>query len=236
MDKIVNDILIKLAKKKEQTGDKELALELIKHVKEKCDFCGKNAGAMKRRGKTACEACGKIVQCSLKGCRVKAAFGEMVKHNGKPFCCNKCVKSYVNGLKNIKKAQFNEFSGDKEFEGEAFSDYPGEEAMLRSDEFNQGPKQAIELDQWHASALKDMVKNGDSPTFDELYHAKDKTEALNKIRGKDSDSIKAIFGGHYHIVPHNKLSDWPRVGYVWMVEDEHTGLPRTWKTNYDSSG
>ena len=80
-----------------------------------------------------------------------------------------------------------------------------------------------------------MVKDDNCPTFDELYDAKNSHEALNKIKGRDTDAIKAIFGGHYKAVPSEKINSWPLKGYVWMIEDEDTGLPITWKTNYDSS-
>ena len=83
----VKDILVKLAEKEALNGNQDFAYNLVVLADSgKCKGCGK-----KSEGKM-CSKCAKPTACSLKGCDVKKAFGEMIKEGDKCYCCGGCAK------------------------------------------------------------------------------------------------------------------------------------------------
>lgn len=90
----INNILNKLAEKEALKGNQDYAYNFVVLASSgKCKGCdAKCDGEM-------CSACSKKVECDLKGCNVKKAVGEMVKHGDKYYCCDGCVKKDSKSIK-----------------------------------------------------------------------------------------------------------------------------------------
>jgi hypothetical protein len=82
----VKSVLAKLAEKEALKGNQEFAYNLVVLAETgKCKGCGtKCEGSM-------CSKCSKVTSCSLAGCDVKKAYGEMVKKGEKCYCCEGCA-------------------------------------------------------------------------------------------------------------------------------------------------
>jgi hypothetical protein len=90
----------------------------------------------------------------------------------------------------------------------------------------------IELDQWHGSTLSQMIRQGQSQTFNEIWLGQD---PLGDINGHDTDAIKMIFGGS--IMKRENVAEdrVPSIGTMWFTCDAN-GYPELYKYRYDSSG
>jgi hypothetical protein len=89
----------------------------------------------------------------------------------------------------------------------------------------------LELDQWHGTALKQMIDNNSAPSFEAVW---DDQDALFNINGTDTDAIKKAFGG---II--KRLTDIPKnkkcpIGYMRFAEGSNGELQLI-DYNYDTS-
>ena len=89
----------------------------------------------------------------------------------------------------------------------------------------------IELDQWHGSALNQMIRQGSSQSFNEIWLGQTPLEDIN---GNDTDAIKTIFGGSVFKLENVNEDRNPSIGTMWFTCDDN-GYPILYKYRYDSS-